>query len=175
MWETWGMLMAVVCCLYMCECFWAGGVLGELTHLARVTLAHMCPPRKTCMCLSHWDLHIRLYPHTPLGLCFMHLQLSTQSVPDVLPDMRHSACPMMWRGTALHRNKDCYWMAWVYVPFMNVCGIVPFCHVLQGVWWSPSPQDLGQMGAADTGFDLQWLLTQKPEEWGDFMQIGVRR
>lgn len=55
-------------------------------------------------------------------------------------------------------------MAWVYVVLMNVRGIVPFCHVLQGVLWSPSSQDLLQLRTADTGFDLQSLLTQKPEE-----------
>lgn len=39
--------------------------------------------------------------------------------------------------------------------FVNVCGIVPFCQLLQGVWWSPSLQDLVQMRAADIEFDLQ--------------------
>lgn len=57
-------------------------------------LASARPPRKVCVrvciklsCLTRWlwDLHVKLSPHTPLGLCFVHLQLSTPSVPWRLP------------------------------------------------------------------------------------------
>lgn len=118
MWETWGILMGVICSLYMrvfVSWQYAG---GKLTQLAWVTLVRMCPPRKmhvyvrvsTCASncqVSHWgkDLHIWLSLHTPLGLCFMHLQLSTQSAPDTFPNARYLACPMAWHGNALRREQ----------------------------------------------------------------------
>lgn len=121
---------------------------GKLTLLARVTLACVPPRRKVCVCVVcvHQCLHIRPSPHTPVGLCFMRLQLSTRSVPWCIPRCKtlalsHDVTQRCFARRAKIATKwgGCGWCSCMFVVmllsamYFEAFGGVPH-HKILGRW-----------------------------------------